>query len=108
MNVYLIELLLVFLFTLTHLFVYVIVFLLFLDDVPAHIFGMTKFGDNIEDEWFIVYVVKQITKEFPELVARYYSYFNNSKGILFLTFLSNFFFFCSLVETVQIWDIDFK
>uniref|UniRef100_A0A8C7AW67 Ecdysoneless cell cycle regulator n=1 Tax=Neovison vison TaxID=452646 RepID=A0A8C7AW67_NEOVI len=39
-------------------------------DVPAHIFGMTKFGDNIEDEWFIVYIVKQITKEFPELVAR--------------------------------------
>ncbi|XP_060059385.1 protein ecdysoneless homolog isoform X2 [Erinaceus europaeus] len=39
-------------------------------DVPAHIFGMTKFGDNIEDEWFIVYLVKQITKEFPELVAR--------------------------------------
>jgi len=39
-------------------------------DVPAHIFGMTKFGDNIEDEWFIVYVVKQITKEFPEIVAR--------------------------------------
>lgn len=38
--------------------------------VPAHIFGMTKFGDNIEDEWFIVYLVKQITKEFPELVAR--------------------------------------
>lgn len=39
-------------------------------DVPAHIFGMTKFGDNIEDEWFIVYLIKQITKEFPELVAR--------------------------------------
>lgn len=38
--------------------------------VPAHIFGMTKFGDNIEDEWFIVYIIKQITKEFPELVAR--------------------------------------
>uniref|UniRef100_A0A8D1LNM3 Ecdysoneless cell cycle regulator n=1 Tax=Sus scrofa TaxID=9823 RepID=A0A8D1LNM3_PIG len=38
--------------------------------VPAHMFGMTKFGDNIEDEWFIVYIVKQITKEFPELVAR--------------------------------------
>ncbi|XP_055969402.1 protein ecdysoneless homolog [Sorex fumeus] len=38
--------------------------------VPAHIFGVTKFGDNIEDEWFIVYLVKQITKEFPELVAR--------------------------------------
>ncbi|KAM6184844.1 protein ecdysoneless homolog [Rhynchocyon petersi] len=39
-------------------------------DIPAHIFGMTKFGDNIEDEWFIVYIIKQITKEFPELVAR--------------------------------------
>ncbi|XP_053442115.1 protein ecdysoneless homolog isoform X2 [Nycticebus coucang] len=39
-------------------------------DVPAHMFGMTKFGDNIEDEWFIVYIIKQITKEFPELVAR--------------------------------------
>lgn len=38
--------------------------------VPAHMYGMTKFGDNIEDEWFIVYVIKQITKEFPELVAR--------------------------------------
>ncbi|KAF6108389.1 ecdysoneless cell cycle regulator [Phyllostomus discolor] len=38
--------------------------------VPAHLFGATKFGDNIEDEWFIVYIVKQITKEFPQLVAR--------------------------------------
>lgn len=38
--------------------------------VPAHMYGMTKFGDNIEDEWFIVYVIKQITKQFPELVAR--------------------------------------
>ncbi|XP_005390046.1 PREDICTED: protein ecdysoneless homolog [Chinchilla lanigera] len=38
--------------------------------VPAHMYGMTKFGDNIEDEWFIVYLIKQITKEFPELVAR--------------------------------------
>ncbi|CAK6436406.1 unnamed protein product [Pipistrellus nathusii] len=38
--------------------------------VPAHMFGVTKFGDNIEDEWLIVYIVKQITKEFPELVAR--------------------------------------
>ncbi|XP_017518655.1 protein ecdysoneless homolog isoform X2 [Manis javanica] len=40
------------------------------EGVPAHMFGVTKFGDNIEDEWFIVYLVKQITKEFPELVAR--------------------------------------
>ncbi|XP_039767439.1 protein ecdysoneless homolog isoform X2 [Ornithorhynchus anatinus] len=40
------------------------------DDVPAHIAGVTKFGDNIEDEWFIVYLIQQITKQFPELVAR--------------------------------------
>lgn len=39
-------------------------------DVPAHIGGLTKFGDNIEDEWFIVYLIKEITKIFPELVAR--------------------------------------
>ncbi|XP_038600220.1 protein ecdysoneless homolog [Tachyglossus aculeatus] len=39
-------------------------------DVPAHIAGVTKFGDNIEDEWFIVYLIQQITKQFPELVAR--------------------------------------
>ena len=57
---------------------------MFLGDVPAHIFGMTKFGDNIEDEWFIVYIVKQITKEFPELVARYYSFINNSETSIIL------------------------
>ncbi|XP_044276478.1 protein ecdysoneless homolog isoform X1 [Varanus komodoensis] len=39
-------------------------------DIPAHIAGLTKFGDNIEDEWFIVYLIKEITKEFPELAAR--------------------------------------
>ncbi|XP_073541765.1 protein ecdysoneless homolog [Phyllobates terribilis] len=39
-------------------------------DVPAHIRGMTCFGDNIEDEWFIVYLLQQITKDFPDLAAR--------------------------------------
>lgn len=43
---------------------------LFIGGVPAHMYGMTKFGDNIEDEWFIVYIIKEITKAFPELVAR--------------------------------------
>lgn len=38
-------------------------------DVPAHIGGITHFGDNIEDEWFIVYLIQQITKDFPELAA---------------------------------------
>ncbi|KAE8590831.1 hypothetical protein XENTR_v10018223 [Xenopus tropicalis] len=38
-------------------------------DTPANIGGMTYFGDNIEDEWFIVYLIQQITKEYPELAA---------------------------------------
>lgn len=27
-----------------------------------HLYGMTRFGDNIEDEWFIVYLLLKITK----------------------------------------------
>lgn len=38
--------------------------------VPAHIGGSTQFGDNVEDEWFIVYLLQQITQAFPELAAR--------------------------------------
>ncbi|XP_044070259.1 protein ecdysoneless homolog [Siniperca chuatsi] len=39
-------------------------------DFPAHIGGSTQFGDNVEDEWFIVYLLQQITEAFPELAAR--------------------------------------
>ncbi|XP_076142248.1 protein ecdysoneless homolog [Alosa pseudoharengus] len=38
--------------------------------VPAHIGGCTEFGDNVEDEWFIVYLLQQITKTFPDLAAK--------------------------------------
>lgn len=38
--------------------------------VPAHIGGSTVFGDSVEDEWFIVYLLLQITQAFPELAAR--------------------------------------
>ncbi|KAL4640975.1 hypothetical protein GN956_G11746 [Arapaima gigas] len=38
--------------------------------LPAHIGGSTKFGDNVEDEWFIVYLLQQITQTFPQLAAR--------------------------------------
>ncbi|NXN22213.1 ECD protein, partial [Nycticryphes semicollaris] len=38
--------------------------------IPAHIGGTTLFGDNVEDEWFIVYLVREITREFPGLAAR--------------------------------------
>ncbi|XP_066047847.1 protein ecdysoneless homolog [Chamaea fasciata] len=36
---------------------------------PAHIGGTTVFGDNVEDEWFIVYLLREITREFPGLAA---------------------------------------
>ncbi|KAM6067429.1 protein ecdysoneless homolog [Chlamydotis macqueenii] len=39
-------------------------------ETPAHIGGTTLFGDNVEDEWFIVYLVREITREFPGLAAR--------------------------------------
>ncbi|XP_069741609.1 protein ecdysoneless homolog isoform X2 [Narcine bancroftii] len=38
-------------------------------DIPAHIGGMTNFGDNVDDEWLIVYLIQQITKEFQDMVA---------------------------------------
>ena len=31
--------------------------------------GSTNFGTNVEDEWFIVYLLFSITKEFPQLFA---------------------------------------
>ncbi|NXX49440.1 ECD protein, partial [Tricholaema leucomelas] len=39
-------------------------------ETPAHIGGSTLFGDNVEDEWFIVYLIREITREFPGLAAR--------------------------------------
>ncbi|XP_035028794.2 protein ecdysoneless homolog [Hippoglossus stenolepis] len=39
-------------------------------DEPAHIRGSTQFGDNVEDEWFIVYLLQHITENFPQLAAR--------------------------------------
>ncbi|XP_065602755.1 protein ecdysoneless homolog isoform X2 [Cyrtonyx montezumae] len=38
-------------------------------DVPEHVGGSTLFGDNVEDEWFVVYLVREISRAFPELVA---------------------------------------
>ncbi|XP_026999513.1 protein ecdysoneless homolog isoform X1 [Tachysurus fulvidraco] len=37
--------------------------------VPAHLGGITEYGDNVDDEWFIVYLLKHITHTFSELVA---------------------------------------
>lgn len=43
---------------------------MFIVDYPAHIYGVCHYGDNIEDEWFVVYIVKEITKKINSLVAR--------------------------------------
>ena len=45
-------------------------FFLLTGGVPAHIGGSTQFGDNVEDEWFIVYLLQQITEAFPDIAAR--------------------------------------
>uniref|UniRef100_A0A673HG91 Protein ecdysoneless homolog n=1 Tax=Sinocyclocheilus rhinocerous TaxID=307959 RepID=A0A673HG91_9TELE len=41
-------------------------------DVPAHLGGVTEFGDNVEDEWFIVYLLKHITCTFSDIAAVVY------------------------------------
>lgn len=36
-------------------------------DIPAHLYGRTKFGDNVDDEWFIVSLLFKLSKAFPEM-----------------------------------------
>lgn len=36
-----------------------------------YLFGTTKFGDNVEDEWFIVHILLHLTEKFPTIVVRY-------------------------------------
>ena len=33
--------------------------------------GRTTYGDNIEDEWFIVFILFELTRRFPDLVIQY-------------------------------------
>ncbi|KAI8742151.1 protein SGT1 [Biomphalaria glabrata] len=40
------------------------------DSVPPHLHGSTNFGDNIDDEWFIVHLLYEITREFAGTVVR--------------------------------------
>lgn len=39
-------------------------------DSPEHLHSSTQVGDNIEDEWFIVYLVIEISKIFNELIIQ--------------------------------------
>ena len=38
--------------------------------LPPTLWGSVAFGDNIEDEWFIVWLLLDITRRFRNLVAR--------------------------------------
>jgi len=35
----------------------------------GYLHGATRFGDNIEDEWFIVFLLREISRKFPELIV---------------------------------------
>ncbi|XP_055911872.1 protein ecdysoneless [Eupeodes corollae] len=38
--------------------------------LPPHLHGITHYGDNIQDEWFIVHLLYEITRENAGVVAR--------------------------------------
>ncbi|XP_052069316.1 protein ecdysoneless homolog [Mytilus californianus] len=40
------------------------------DNLPPHLYGKTCYGDNVEDEWLIVYLLFTLTKQFDGLVAK--------------------------------------
>ncbi|KAK4778215.1 hypothetical protein SAY87_018402 [Trapa incisa] len=37
---------------------------------PLHLRGKVRYGDNLEDEWFVVFLVFYITRQFPHVSAR--------------------------------------
>uniref|UniRef100_A0A1L8DIE0 Putative mads box transcription factor n=1 Tax=Nyssomyia neivai TaxID=330878 RepID=A0A1L8DIE0_9DIPT len=40
------------------------------EELPAHSYGITHYGDNIEDEWFIVALLYELTRQIPGLIVR--------------------------------------
>uniref|UniRef100_A0A1B0BVC2 Uncharacterized protein n=1 Tax=Glossina palpalis gambiensis TaxID=67801 RepID=A0A1B0BVC2_9MUSC len=38
--------------------------------LPPHLHGVTHYGDNIADEWFVVFLLTEVTKTFTNCVAR--------------------------------------
>ncbi|KAL1518015.1 hypothetical protein ABEB36_001701 [Hypothenemus hampei] len=40
------------------------------ESLPPHLYGVSHYGDNIEDEWFIVFLLQTITNEIPGLIAK--------------------------------------
>lgn len=42
----------------------------FVDELPAHIYGITHFEENIQDEWFIVALLFEISRQIPDIIVR--------------------------------------
>lgn len=40
------------------------------DQLPAHLYGISYFGDNIQDEFFIVYLLIHLSREVSGLIIR--------------------------------------
>lgn len=40
------------------------------ESLPAHLYGITYYGDNIQDEWFIVSLLFHLSREIPKLIVR--------------------------------------
>jgi hypothetical protein len=40
------------------------------EQLPAHLYGITYFGDNIQDEWFVVSLLFHLTREVAGLIVR--------------------------------------
>jgi len=38
---------------------------------PAHLYGRIRYGDNIEDEWYIVFMLLELSSSFLDIVIRY-------------------------------------
>ncbi|KAK1826835.1 SGT1 protein-domain-containing protein [Podospora conica] len=41
-----------------------------IDHGLSYLHGTTSYGDNVEDEWLIVYLLRELTKTFPQLWVR--------------------------------------
>lgn len=50
-----------------HFFLGLSVHVLILDIGLMYLHGLTNYGDSVEDEWLIVYILKELSNEFPEL-----------------------------------------
>ncbi|CAG0916385.1 unnamed protein product [Notodromas monacha] len=49
-----------------------------LSDFVPHLEGMLCFGDNVEDEWFVTWLLFKLTKMIPGLIARRIALFQSS------------------------------